>query len=50
MSQTNTSVTLPEGVSLQRMAQVLSDAWEVGSHQKTATWRMNRFAIADLLW
>jgi hypothetical protein len=33
MNQTNTSVTLPEGVSLRRMAQVLSDAWEVGSHQ-----------------
>jgi len=35
MSQTNTSVTLPEGVSLRRMAQVLADAWEVGSHQWT---------------
>lgn len=31
----NTSVTLPEGVSLQRVAQVLWDAWEVGPHQWT---------------
>jgi len=29
----NINVTLPEGVSLQRVAQVLVDAWEVGSHQ-----------------
>ena len=28
-------VTLPEGVSLQRVAQVLLDAWEVGTHQWT---------------
>lgn len=31
------SVTLPEGVSLNRVAQVLLDAWEVGSHQWTDT-------------
>ena len=30
-------VTLPEGVSLQRVAQVLLDAWEAGSHQWTGT-------------
>jgi hypothetical protein len=30
-------VTLPDGVSLQRMAQVLLEAWEVGSHQWTGT-------------
>src|SRR5436309_1977969 len=33
MNQTKSNVTLPEGVSLQRVAQVLLDAWEVGSHQ-----------------
>ncbi len=31
------SVTLPEGVSLQRVARVLLDAWEAGSHQWTGT-------------
>ena len=31
------NVTLPEGVSLNRVAQVLLDAWEVGSHQWTNT-------------
>jgi hypothetical protein len=30
-------VTLPEGVSLQRVTQVLLDAWEAGSHQWTGT-------------
>ncbi|HKW30925.1 MAG TPA: hypothetical protein VJT54_16450 [Verrucomicrobiae bacterium] len=30
-------VTLPEGVSLQRVAQVLLEAWEAGSHQWTGT-------------
>ncbi len=29
--------TLPEGVSLQRVAQVLLEAWEVGAHQWTET-------------
>src|SRR6266436_3493553 len=33
MSAAHTNVSLPEGVSLQRVAQVLLDAWEVGSHQ-----------------
>ncbi|MHB8519323.1 MAG: hypothetical protein ACYDH9_01075 [Limisphaerales bacterium] len=33
MSKATANVTLPEGVSLQRVAQVLLDAWEVGSHQ-----------------
>ena len=33
MNPVKTNVTLPEGVSLQRVAQVLLDAWEVGSHQ-----------------
>jgi len=31
------NVSLPEGVSLNRIAQVLLDAWEVGSHQWTDT-------------
>jgi len=31
----NRPVTLPEGVSLRRVAQVLSDAWEAGAHQWT---------------
>jgi hypothetical protein len=31
------NVSLPEGVSLNRVAQVLLDAWEVGSHQWTNT-------------
>ena len=30
-------VTLPDGVSLRRVAQVLLDAWEVGAHQWTDT-------------
>ena len=30
-------VTLPEGISLKRVAQVLLDAWEVGAHQWTGT-------------
>jgi hypothetical protein len=34
-SKENHTVTLPEGVSLRRVAQVLLDAWEVGSHQWT---------------
>jgi hypothetical protein len=33
MNPGKTNVTLPEGVNLQRVAQVLLDAWEVGSHQ-----------------
>lgn len=35
MNKADISVSLPEGVSLQRVAQVLLDAWEVGSHQWT---------------
>jgi hypothetical protein len=31
----NRPVTLPEGVSLRRVAQVLSEAWETGAHQWT---------------
>jgi hypothetical protein len=31
----NRAVTLPDGVSLRRVARVLSEAWEVGSHQWT---------------
>ena len=31
----NRPVTLPEGVSLRRVAQVLQEAWEVGAHQWT---------------
>jgi len=31
----NRPVTLPEGVSLRRVAEVLSDAWEAGAHQWT---------------
>jgi hypothetical protein len=37
MSKTAANVSLPEGVSLNRIAQVLLDAWEVGSHQWTDT-------------
>ena len=37
MNPGKTNVTLPEGVSLQRVGQVLLDAWEVGSHQWTDT-------------
>jgi hypothetical protein len=37
MSKANTTVTLPEGVSLQRVAEVLVDAWEAGSHRWTNT-------------
>ncbi len=33
MSKSDANVTLPGGVSLQRVGQVLLDAWEVGSHQ-----------------
>jgi len=33
----NRPVTLPDGVSLRRVAQVLLEAWEVGSHQWTGT-------------
>jgi hypothetical protein len=33
----NREVTLPEGVSLRRVAEVLLDAWEVGAHQWTDT-------------
>ena len=33
MNQAEVKVTLPEGVSLQRVAQVLQDAWEVGSQR-----------------
>src|SRR5438270_271161 len=33
MSHSSTNVTLPEGVSLQRVGQVLLDAWQVGPHQ-----------------
>src|ERR1051326_6440401 len=33
MSKTAENVSLPEGVSLKKVAQVLLDAWEVGSHQ-----------------
>ncbi len=33
MSITRTNVSLPQGVSLHRVAQVLRDAWEAGSHQ-----------------
>src|SRR2546430_7349033 len=35
MGKTAQNVSLPEGVSLRRVAQVLLDAWEVGSHQWT---------------
>ena len=31
----NRTVTLPDGVSLQRVAQVLLEAWEAGAHQWT---------------
>jgi hypothetical protein len=31
MSKSNTTVTLSEGVSLRRVAEVLADAWEAGS-------------------
>jgi hypothetical protein len=34
-SKQNRAVTLPEGVSLRRVAEVLLDAWEVGAHQWT---------------
>lgn len=37
MGKTAENVSLPEGVSLSRVAQVLLDAWEVGSHQWTDT-------------
>jgi hypothetical protein len=37
------NVTLPEGVSLQRVAQVLLDAWEVGSHQ----WKETPLILRD---
>lgn len=37
MGENHTSVTLPEGVSLRRVAEVLLDAWEVGAHQWTNT-------------
>jgi hypothetical protein len=37
MSKTNTTVTLPEGISLRRVAEVLVDAWEAGSHRWTNT-------------
>jgi hypothetical protein len=37
MTKTEASVTLPEGASLNRVAQVLLDAWEAGSHQWTDT-------------
>ncbi|MBU6401324.1 MAG: hypothetical protein KGS61_13495 [Verrucomicrobia bacterium] len=37
MTTPSANVTLPEGVSLRRVAQVLRDAWEVGSHQWTDT-------------
>src|SRR5258707_5093270 len=33
MNALEQNVSLPEGVSLRRVAQVLLDAWEVGSHQ-----------------
>ncbi len=33
MSKANTNVTLPEGVSLRRVAQVLLDAWEADPHR-----------------
>jgi len=33
MSKPGANVSLPEGVSLKRVAEVLLDAWEVGSHQ-----------------
>jgi hypothetical protein len=34
-SKENRQVTLPEGVSLRRVAEVLLDAWEAGAHQWT---------------
>lgn len=37
MSKANTTATLPEGVSLRRVAEVLVDAWEAGSHRWTNT-------------
>jgi hypothetical protein len=37
MDKTAENVSLPEGVSLNRVGQVLLDAWEVGSHQWTDT-------------
>ena len=37
MSKANTTVTLPKGVSLRRVAEVLVDAWEAGSHRWTNT-------------
>lgn len=36
-SKENRPVTLPEGVSLRRMAEVLLHAWEAGPHQWTGT-------------
>src|SRR5580698_9743092 len=36
-SKENRPVTLPEGVSLRRVAQVLTEAWEAGAHQWTDT-------------
>jgi hypothetical protein len=33
MGKANMKVTLPEGVSLQRLGRVLLDAWEAGGHQ-----------------
>ena len=36
-SKENRPVTLPEGVSLRRVAEVLLHAWEAGLHQWTGT-------------
>lgn len=33
MGEANVNVTLPEGVSLQRLGRVLLDAWEASGHQ-----------------
>jgi len=37
MGETNANVNLPEGASLKQVAEVLLDAWEVGSHRWKAT-------------
>ena len=37
MNQPNSFVTLPQGVSLRRVAKILSDAWAAGPHQWTGT-------------
>jgi hypothetical protein len=43
MNSTLTKVTLPEGASLQKVGQILLDAWEVGSHQ----WQHSPLQLKD---